>query len=358
MTGFDRLHSSFGFPCLGACAPTTFHSSPPPAHLPPAGHILPGSIFVIWGAWWAYNVCVSILRASPSRPYKAQPWFRVGWRRLAALEPLTKVLLPFLAISVELYWDHKDYRYLYCPPGTKWAGRFAVTHMNNWQHTSIYPGFVLSGVVDLLCLAGVPLPPGTGQGVLSLAFAVMSFLMAAHKKHEALDAAVHGLLFGAMLLVTLALWAEAAWPRSPGFGLARAAATVFLGAWLCQVGIIEFDGLPQWSTDYMGSSMFAPVVFAMMALLVVSALLAFYSSLAALLRFGLLPQAAPAVAGSGADGGARLGLEEARSSGPFESNPLLKPEARAAYRSLRRARGSSSSEDDAEHARAVVHIPV
>lgn len=36
-------------------------------------------------------------------------------------------------------------RYLYCPEGTKYAGRFAVTHMNNWQHTSSYPAFVVSG---------------------------------------------------------------------------------------------------------------------------------------------------------------------------------------------------------------------
>ena len=53
-------------------------------------------------------------------------------------------------------------RYLYCPKGTKFEGRFAMTHMNNWQHTASYPGVVLSGLVDLLALV-VPLPSGTSQ---------------------------------------------------------------------------------------------------------------------------------------------------------------------------------------------------
>ncbi|RMZ54046.1 hypothetical protein APUTEX25_002623 [Auxenochlorella protothecoides] len=266
------------------------------------GHILPGSVFVMWGAWWAYNVCLAVLKANHSRPYAAQPWFRMGLKRFYWMEPLLKIILPPLAVSVELYFDHTAFRYLYCPKGTQYAGRYAVTHMNNWQHTSIYPAFLVSGVTDVLCLLGVPLPPGTGQSVLALAFGVMSFIMGSHRKHEPLDAAVHLLLFYSMLLVTAALLAELARPSSPALGLARAWAAVFLGAWLCEVGVIEFDGLPQWSTDYAGSAMFAPVVWAMIGLLVASALLALFASLAALQRRGLLPAPPPRVAGSGADG--------------------------------------------------------
>ena len=41
-------------------------------------------------------------------------------------------------------------------------GRFAMTHMNNWQHASVYPGFLLAGLLDWVAMA-VPLPPGMQQ---------------------------------------------------------------------------------------------------------------------------------------------------------------------------------------------------
>ena len=41
-------------------------------------------------------------------------------------------------------------------------GRFAMTHMNNWQHASVYPGFLLAGAIDWVAMV-VPLPPGAQQ---------------------------------------------------------------------------------------------------------------------------------------------------------------------------------------------------
>jgi hypothetical protein len=41
-------------------------------------------------------------------------------------------------------------------------GRFAMTHMNNWQHASVYPGFLLAGALDWVAMV-VPLPPGMQQ---------------------------------------------------------------------------------------------------------------------------------------------------------------------------------------------------
>ena len=37
-----------------------------------------------------------------------------------------------------------------------------MTHMNNWQHASVYPGFLLAGLLDWVAMV-VPLPPGMQQ---------------------------------------------------------------------------------------------------------------------------------------------------------------------------------------------------
>lgn len=49
-------------------------------------------------------------------------------------------------------------RTLTCPDG-----RFAMTHMNNWQHASVYPGFFLAGALDWVGMVVVPLPQGLQQ---------------------------------------------------------------------------------------------------------------------------------------------------------------------------------------------------
>ncbi len=66
----------------------------------------------MWGAWWAYNVCLAVLKANHSRPYAAQPWFRMCLKRFYWMEPLLKIILPPLAVSVELYFDHTAFRWV------------------------------------------------------------------------------------------------------------------------------------------------------------------------------------------------------------------------------------------------------
>lgn len=74
--------------------------------------MLPGVVFILWGSWWALNVMCAQLAATPHRPYRSRGWFSIPWARrlLRFLEPAMKLLLPPLAVSVELFWDHDHYR--------------------------------------------------------------------------------------------------------------------------------------------------------------------------------------------------------------------------------------------------------
>lgn len=79
------------------------------------------------------------------------------WRRIAHLH---RRLCHNL--SVEQGLDIKGFWVCTCRTLTCKDGRFAMTHMNNWQHASVYPGFLLAAVLDWVAMA-VPLPPGMQQ---------------------------------------------------------------------------------------------------------------------------------------------------------------------------------------------------
>lgn len=191
-------------------------------------------------------------------------------------------------MSIELYFDHPEgFQHLYCPSGTKRAGYFAENNINNWQHTATYPAFVLSGMIDIIGEV-VPLPPGTGQGVLAFAFSLMAFLMGVHEKHEALDKMVHWLMFVAMVASTLAIVIEMRFPKNTAMSLTRAAAVILLGAWTVQVGKIEFEGHPEWAPGGMAAPMLAPVFFTAIAVMVVSSILVVYVVLYMLKQQGLV----------------------------------------------------------------------
>jgi hypothetical protein len=205
-------------------------------------------------------------------------------------EPILKIILALFYVSVELYLDHPDgFQYLHCPEGTQYTGRFALSHLNNWQHASTYPPIVLSGLIDLLSTR-VPLPQGTGHVFLAVAFAVQSFVMGTHKKHYPQDQMVHWLLFLSMLLCFLFILLELNAPKNPLPALGRGAAAIFQGAWLCVIGKIEFDKLPQWSEEYSGGAMMAPVYFVTVWVGVLCAVTGLGLFMAAVRHSNLLPR--------------------------------------------------------------------
>ena len=213
------------------------------------------------------------------------------FRWIRFTEPILKIILPILYVSVELYFDHPDgFQYLRCPEGPMYAGRFALSHITNWQHASTYPPVVLSGIVDLLS-THVPLPQGTGHVFLAVAFAVQAFVMGTHEKHLPQDKMVHWLLFVSMLLCFIFVVLELHAPKNPLPALGRGAAAIFQGAWLCVIGAIEFENLPQWTEEYSSGVMLAPVYFVTVAVLVLSAIVILGLFMAVLQSLNCVPRA-------------------------------------------------------------------
>lgn len=63
-------------------------------------------IFILWGSWWAWNTVALYLGRSPSRPYRGRPWYPLPLRALHYMEPVLKLLVPLVAMNMELWLDH------------------------------------------------------------------------------------------------------------------------------------------------------------------------------------------------------------------------------------------------------------
>eukprot|EP00889_Picochlorum_renovo_P006753 jgi/Picre1/33783/NNA_001262.t1 len=66
------------------------------------GHVLPGILFVVWGSWWAYNVCLrSVGSVRNKMVFESQPFYRFPRERMSLMEPVLKIVLPIIAMSME-----------------------------------------------------------------------------------------------------------------------------------------------------------------------------------------------------------------------------------------------------------------
>lgn len=85
--------------------------------VPCAGHVLPGCVFIIWGAWWSWCILTSyICHRESGRPYRSRAWFPLRLpgrvrRSLWFLEPALKIAVPAVGVSLELLLDHDPVEY-------------------------------------------------------------------------------------------------------------------------------------------------------------------------------------------------------------------------------------------------------
>ena len=82
-----------------------------PTHGAFKGHLLPGCFFLIWGTYWLLSVFRLHFKSSEKKPFKSRAWYPFLWPKSVPLEPLLKVVFPFIGINGELWAGHDHYRY-------------------------------------------------------------------------------------------------------------------------------------------------------------------------------------------------------------------------------------------------------
>ena len=176
-----------------------------------AGHILPGTLLLLWASCWLAELWRGRGARAGDAPLEVQP-----------VVIAIKLALPLLGIAVE--W-----------PGSGWR---PVDRVMNFQHVSMYAFFALSAVVDLLQRGG-----RVSRGATYVAFASAAVnagaLFLAHGVDGGVSATVHLIL--AATFFAAALFAVGEWLR-PDLDLhwLRIGAVLTLGGWFYQIAWLLF----------------------------------------------------------------------------------------------------------------------
>lgn len=194
-----------------------------------------------------------------SRRFTSRPWyflfFGPVWLRRIPLEPILKMVLPFFGALGELWLGHESWRRLIAEDG-----KFVVDNINDWQHSTMYLAFIISGFMDLVGFYSY-LPVDGELGFLCLAFLSQGLLLVFHLKGPTIEILVHLILVLQVFATVVAILAEGCHKKNIIFASLRPILTLLQGIWWIQVAFIMFTADPAYDPDYMGGSMMVPAVF-------------------------------------------------------------------------------------------------
>jgi len=216
------------------------------------GHALPGSFFLLFGLWWSiktpWRQCY--LQAQGSRKRK-QPH---AFRKMELVEGSLKVFFAFVGIMAEQFVPDGPHAHLYQDGWVK---------LMNWQHSTMYLFYGISGVADILCATSPRTPPGLDRMALSLALFVEGFLFYYHLHgRPMLDTHVHSLLLVAVFGGAASTAMEAFRRDNSILEILRSSLAILQGSWFYQIGFVLFPlSGPEWKQDDHGNMMFTTMCF-------------------------------------------------------------------------------------------------
>lgn len=216
------------------------------------GHALPGSFFLLFGLWWSVK--------TPWRQCCRQRC-RLGGNKISPvvkkidlIEGILKVFFAFVGIMAEQFVPDGPHAHLYNGGWVK---------LMNWQHSTMYLFYGISGIADILCATWRFAPQGLDRMALSLALFVEGFLFYHHLHgRPMLDTHVHSLLlvavFGGAASTTLEVFLR----EHPVLEVLRSSLAMLQGSWFYQIGFVLYplQG-PEWQQEDHGNMMFTTMCF-------------------------------------------------------------------------------------------------
>ncbi len=192
-----------------------------------AGHVIPGSFFILFGVWWILQITRNYLMSLSRKgePFKATVTLSPKLCTYFDLEAFLAVLAGIIGMIIELQ-----------------GKSFGIS---NTQHATMYFFFSLAGLLGLLAPTLRRLVPNMEQFrylSLALAYTVEALLFKFHLfGRDNLDIMVHTLLLYAVYGCIIFTIAEMARPTQVLFSLGRAFFTVLQGAWFWQAAFILYN---------------------------------------------------------------------------------------------------------------------
>ncbi|XP_069059258.1 transmembrane protein 45A isoform X2 [Pleurodeles waltl] len=199
------------------------------------GHALPGSFFLLFGLWWSVKYPFKyICRKKKKACYLGT---KSGFQRLELIEGITKAAFALIGMLAEQFVPDGPHLKLYNHEEHQWD------HLMNWQHTTMYLFYGLSGLVDIVVHTTNAVPVAFDKMMLSIAVFIEGFLFYYHVHGRAmLDVHVHILLLVAVFGGALCLSLEVFFRGNIVLELFRSSLCILQGSWFWQGSATPIKG--------------------------------------------------------------------------------------------------------------------
>ncbi|XP_056586602.1 transmembrane protein 45B [Triplophysa dalaica] len=218
------------------------------------GHALPGTFFLLFGLWWSIKYSFRQKRRKERLGDRDNQTLTLLFNRIDLIEGVLKIFFAFVGIMAEQFVPDGPHAHLYKDGWVK---------LMNWQHSTMYLFFLISGIADVLSVSSLPVPVGLDRLSLSLALFVEGFLFYFHVHNRPpLDQHIHSLLLVAVFGGAASTLLEVFKRNNPVLELLRCSLAILQGTWFYQIGFVLYPlSGPQWNLEEHGNIMFITMCF-------------------------------------------------------------------------------------------------
>ncbi|XP_012710751.2 transmembrane protein 45B [Fundulus heteroclitus] len=220
------------------------------------GHAIPGTFFLLYGFWLTVkHVLQHYWRTSQPKGRQVMPPF---FKRMEYAEGGVKIFASFVGIMVEQFVVDGPHARLYDRENTSWV------KLMNWQHSTMYLFFGISGMALIASTAVRAVPLGVDRLALSFALFIEGFLFMYHVHgRQPLDAHIHTLLLFAVFAGSAGTMLEVFIRNNLILELFRADMFILQGSWFYQIGVVLYPLTgDKWDLNQHDNMMFVTMCFA------------------------------------------------------------------------------------------------
>ncbi|XP_026184818.1 transmembrane protein 45B [Mastacembelus armatus] len=231
------------------------------------GHAIPGSFFLLYGFWLTVkNILQHFWRTRLAKKQNNMPHL---FKRMDYIEGGFKIFASFVGIMVEQFVVDGPHAHLFDKENNSWV------KLMNWQHSTMYLFFGISGITLLASTTSKLVPAGVDRFGLSLALFVEGFLFYYHvHSRPLLDAHIHTLLLFPVFGGSVSTMMEVFIKENIILELLKACLFILQGSWFYQIGFVLYPlNGSEWDLTLHENVMFVTMCFCWhltMALLLVA----------------------------------------------------------------------------------------
>ncbi|KAM9848436.1 transmembrane protein 45A [Aulostomus maculatus] len=222
-----------------------------------AGHVLPGSFFLVAGLWWTAKYSLWHTTRKNKNLGSTRLASRASQRRLEIIESSVIVFFSCVGMLAEQFAADGPKLQLYDSTEKNWK------HLMNWQHTTMYLFFALAGTVSLIIHTTEAAPLALDRLMLAIAFFNEGFLFLYHLHGRVmLDVHLHQLLLYAIFGGALVAFQEVFHRGNLILELLRCTLTLLQGTWFWQIGFVLYPPRsPEWDLKDHNNMMFVTTCY-------------------------------------------------------------------------------------------------